>query len=640
MSTAGSGRSTGASPSVYTADVARGAPAGAPASERRRTPIFRWKGIIPVTLGLILLVGGWLAFGEPIVAETVEEAATKALGTQVDIGGLEIDETRTTLTLRGIAIADPFDSTRNLVEAGQLRLELALEPLLEKKVIIERLAIGDVRVGTTRAVPARPVSGEGFAPRALREIDRFASQLDVPILSLTPIDTIRSIVLDPTQLATVKAAQGLVQRVDSARDRLATGYEGLRLQETLDSARALITRLQTTNPRSLGLVGVNAAVVDIRRTVGLIDSARRRVETLARDARGSVDALEAGLRTLDDTRRADYAFARGLLKLPTFDAPDIGAGLFGAVTIDRFQQALYWAMLAREHAPPGLVPREASGPSRLRREGTTVRFVAKEALPRLLIRRADVDLTVSEGAARGTYGLALADVTTEPAIVGRPTLFALRREAAGSEVESLTARGTLDHVRPQPRDIFTVEASGVQLPAFTLPMLPLRAEPGRGASELRVHVDGDQLSGRWTVRSSAISWVTDSATARPLNTLESLVARVIAGLGELDLTAELTGTLQAPRLSVRSNLDRAVAAQVRAVAGEEIAKAEAKVRSQVDRLVEERAAPIRARVAELRSEGERRVTEARTRLDAERARLEAQLRGLIGGVVKLPGIGG
>jgi uncharacterized protein (TIGR03545 family) len=635
MSTAGSGRSVGA-PAAYTP----GEPGTHPGIAQRatRTRLFRWKGIIPTLVGVALFLALWAAFGEPIIADTVEEAASKALGTQVDVAGVEIDETRSTLTLRGITIADPFDSTRNLVQAGQLRIELALEPLLEKKVIIERLALRDVRTGTARATPARSMSESGFAPRALREMQRFRSQFRVPLLSLTPIDTIQSIVLDPTQLATVRAVETLVMRADSTRGALRGGYQALRIEEMLDSARALVARLQATNPRALGVAGVSAAVSDVQRTAARLDSARRRIEALARDGRTAVDLLERDLRSLDESRRQDYAFARGLLKLPTFDAPDIGAGLFGAVTIDKFQQALYWAMLAREHAPPGLRPRQRSGPSRLRRAGTTVHFVEREALPRFLIRRADVELTVGEGGARGIYGLALADVTTEPTIVGRPMAFALRRESGG-DIETLAARGTLDHVRATPRDIFTVEAGGVRLPTFTLPVLPLRADLGRGTSELRVDLDGERVAARWTVRSTRVTWVRDSLS-RQLNPLESLVARVIMGLGELDLTAELTGELAAPRLTVRSNLDRAIAARVQAVAGEEIERAEAGVRAQVDRIVEEKTAPLRERVAELRSEAERRVSEASSRLDEERARLDAQLRSVTGGLIGLPKVGG
>jgi uncharacterized protein (TIGR03545 family) len=634
---------------------APGFPAGSPtpvsalpaSPVRRRRRLIRWQGLVPLAVGLVLLVAFWLIFGEPIAETTVEEAATKALGTQVDIADFEIDELRTTVVMRGVAIAHPFDVNRNLLEAGAIRFELEPEPLLERKLIVKRLDLQNLRTGTTRATPARRVEGGGFAPAALREMERWADQFRVPLLSLTPIDTIRAIALDPSQLQTVSQAVALAQRTDSARQALTASYENLRIQQTLDSARALVARLQGANPRTLGIAGVNAAVSDIRRTAAGLDSARRRVETLAQGSRASVGLLESGVRSLDDARKADYAFARGLLKLPTFDAPEIGAALFGDVTIDKFQQTgdvtidkfqqtVYWATLARQYAPPGLLPRRTPGPTRLRRAGTTVHFVERSALPRLLVRRADVSMAVDNGIGRGTYTLALSDATTEPALVGRPTLFALRRRTEGSDLESLLVTGNLDHVRDRPRDAITATASGVRLPSFQLPMLPLRADAGRGASELRVTLDGDQLAARWDLRSTTVAWAVDSTRARTLNTVETFVSRVITGLDELQLTAELAGPVRSPSLTVRSNLDREIAARMRTVVGEEVARAEQRVRAEVDRIVEEKSAPVRARIAELRSEGEQRVADARARLEAERAKLDEQVRMLTGGLVKLP----
>jgi uncharacterized protein (TIGR03545 family) len=633
MSTAGSDRSPERGDRV----PARGIPSEPPQpAARKRVRIFRWKGIFPLLVFTALLLIGWFLFGERIADDTIEEAATKALGTQVDIARVEINERRTTVALHDVAIAHPFDPTRNLVEAGLLRLELEAEPLLEKKFIVRRLELRGLETGTKRATPARAVAGDGFAPAALREMDRWAKQFQVPLLSLTPIDTIKAIVLDPTQLRTVSEALSIAQRTDSTRRALTAEYEGLRIRETLDTAQGLVRRLQAANPRVLGVAGVNAAVADVRRVAALIDSTRARIESLASNARGGIDALENGIRALDDARRADYAFARGLLRLPSFDAPDIGSAFFGDVTIDRFQQALYWTTLARKYAPPGLVPRETPGPQRLRRSGTTVQFVERTEQPRFLLRRANIDLDVTSGPARGIYTLAVADVTTEPAIVGRPMLFALRRSATGTGVDSLFATGSLDHVRDPQRDVLSATAVGVALPAFSVPVLPLRVEPGRGTSELRFVLNGDQLSGRWSVRSTNVTWPIDSARARSLNAVESLVARIVTGLTELDLTAEISGTLTAPKLVIRSNLDRAIATRLRAVIGEEVARAEALVRQEVDRIVEEKSAPVRARVAELRAEGEHRVTDARARLNEERGKLDAQLRELTGGLVGLP----
>lgn len=634
MSTAGSVRSGGAAQYGPPAGGAGSVP-NAPARPRR-VALFRWQGIIPLVLGLALAAAVWLLFADRILRGTLEEAGTKALGTELDVAGLHIDAAQTAVELTGIAIADPFDARRNLLEVRRLLVELEPAPLLEKKLVVKRLTIGDVRTSTARATPARAVGGGGFAPSALREMQRWAKQFDVPILSLTPIDTIKSIILDPGQLASVKAAIALGQHADSTRTALERGFGNLPIQQTLDSSRALLTRLQGTNVRTLGINGARTAVNDVRRAAARVDSLKKQIEALATTARVAIDSLQGGLRAVDDARRSDYDFARRLIKLPSVDAPDVGAALFGKVTIDKVQQALYWTALARQYIPPGLLPRQTAGPPRLRAAGTTVHFVKPEAFPRFLLRRADVDVTISDGPARGKYIAAVTDATTEPALVGKPTVFAIRRVASGSGLDSLRITGVLDHARTRPRDVLTVDAGGVELPTLPIPGLPYRADPGRGSSTLRLTIDGDQLDARWGLASGKLGWIADTTATRRLNTIESLVARVLTGVPTLTMQAQVTGPLGAPKLAVSSNLDRVVGDQLRNLVGAQVAAAEAKIRARVDSLVEEKSAPVKAKVAELRTEADKRVADARAKLDAEKQKLDAQVKALSGGLVGLP----
>ena len=639
MSTAGSTRS-GGDLSAYTPPDSKQPGSEKPGTgARKATRIFRWQGIIPLVVVAALVALGWALLSDRIVRSTLSEAGTKALGSQLDIASLRIRTFSTSLELNGIALADPFDRNRNLFEVARLLVELEPRPLLQKKVVIKRLTIADVRTGTRRRTPAAPVSGGGFAPSALAEVKRFAQQFKVPLLSLTPIDTLRSLVLDPTQLKAVQAALSLGRAADSTKQAIESGYAALRIQETVDSSAALVTRLQATNVRALGVDGARRAVADVRRAIARVDSAKARTESLLGETRRGVGILEAGVAGIDDARRDDYAFASGLLKLPSLETPDIGAALFGKVTIDRFQQAVYWSTLARKYAPPGLLPKQSEGPERLRKSGTTVHFVTPESYPQFLLRRADVNVDITSGTGSGKYALAATDITSDPAIVGRPMLFALRRITSGGALDSLRVTGSLDH-RGTPRNIANVAAAGVQLPSLSVPSLPYSMEPGRGATEMRFVLDGEQLSGRWVVRSKNLSWKPDSARARQLNTVETLVARVLTGIPELELTADIGGTLKEPRMSVRSNLDRQVADRLRAVVGEEVRAAQAKVRAQVDRLVEEKSAPVKARVVELRAEGERRVAEARSKLDEEKRKLEERLKALSGSVLNLPRLPG
>jgi uncharacterized protein (TIGR03545 family) len=396
-----------------------------------------------------------------------------------------------------------------------------------------------------------------------------------------------------------------------------------------------VARLQNTNIRTLGVDGARRAVADVRQATARVEAAKARVEALVTDARRSTDSLQARLRAIDDARREDYDFARGLLQLPSFEAPDIGAALFGKVTIERFQQAVYWTALARQYAPPGLLPKESAGPKRMRRAGTTVHFVTPESYPRFLLRRADLNVV---GAAN--YSVAASDVTSDPAVVGRPMLFALRRTASGDAADSVRVTGMMDHTGARPREVMNARGTGVKLPALSVPSLPYTMDPGRGATELRFTLDGEQLSGKWVVQSTNLTWKADLARGGKLNTIETLVTRVLTGVRRLDLTADIGGTIKAPRMAVRSNLDRQVAERLRAVAGEEIAAAQAKARAQVDRIVEERSAPVKAKIDEVRAESERRVADARTKLDEQKRKLEERLKALSGGLLGFPRLSG
>lgn len=599
-------------------------------STGKRRRVFRWQGSAFLLVMLALIVTWWLIFGERTVRRGLEEAATTSLGTQVDIRALNLRLTEGVVVLSGMAVADPFDSTRNLIEAADTRLELEIEPLLAKKIVVRQLVVRGIRLGTTRTVPARPVDTAGFAPRALRELRRFREQIDVPLLSLTPIDTIRSLVLDPAQLQTVQSATALRHRADSLRTNLVSRAEALSRTDVLDSGEALIGRLRTESIRSLGVAGTLRAVRDVRRMLTTVDSLRRDVETLRRDTERGFDSVVAATGAVNDARRADYAFARELLRLPVFDAPSIGPALFGDVIISTFEKANYWVSLGRQYAPPGLLPRRRPGGRRVRRAGTTVNFVEHGALPDFLLRAAAVSISLGGdmGAARGDYTLTLGDLTTAPALLGRPARFRLARAATQFAAPLLEVSGTLDHTGAMPHDVISVRADGVRLPRFDLPGVPLALVAGDAASRLRFELRGDSIAALWSVRAGTPQWLRDSARTRPLTALERIVVNVLERIRVLDVEAELAGTLSSPRLAVRSTIDREVAAAIESAMGEQLREAERMVRARVDSLAESALAPVRAHVMDLRAGTTTRVEAIRARMQALREQLLAQLRAL------------
>jgi hypothetical protein len=121
-----------------------------------------------------------------------------------------------------------------------------------------------------------------------------------------------------------------------------------------------------------------------------------------------------------------------------------------------------------------------------------------------------------------------------------------------------------------------------------------------------------------------------------MNDIEGLVWRVVSGLKNLEVVAELGGSVGSPRLSISSNLDKVLAQRLQAVMGEEVAKAERMVRAKVDSLVADKVEPVKRQVAAVQTQATQRIQGERQRLDQVEQQLQAELKRLTGGLV--PGL--
>jgi uncharacterized protein (TIGR03545 family) len=601
-----------------------------------RLQVFRWKAIGPLLLLFVLLGLLLWIFAEPVARETTEEASSELLGTEVDLGKLDLLPRKASVELHALQIADPFVLTRNLLAADRIHLKLNPSALAEKKLVIEDFSLHGMRFGTQRESPARPPSGKGFAPQAYRAVQQWADQFKVPLLSLTPIDTIRQLVLHPDQLITIKQAQSLLSRTDSTGRALERGFQQLNVGPAIDSARALVQRLSASDPKKLGLDGTRQAIQSVQQTLQNLDSAKKRLDALQQSTRVALGGLTQELQLLKQATQQDVDFARSLMKLPTFTAPEIGSALFGKVSIDRFKQAVYWAELAQKYMPPGLLPRSRPGPQRFRASGSTIEFPKAREYPQFLLEQGSLDFSIGgEGPARGTYTATVQGITSTPALYGRPAVISVGRRAEGSAVSSIDIGAIIDHVRPETHDSVNARLRGIQLPSFDLPGIPFRMSPGVGSSELTFSLRGARLSGRWSARANKVSWTADTAGRNP-NEIERLVWRVVGGLNSLDLAAELAGTVTSPKLSISSNLDQAIAGRLKAVVGEEVARAERLARAKVDSMVGDKVEPAKRRVTAVSAQATQRVQAEQKRLDQVEAELNAELKRLTRGLA--PGI--
>ena len=596
--------------------------------------IFRWRAVGPLLFFFAIFVVLWILFADGIVRRQSESALSDLLGTQVDIERLRIREADAAVDVGGLAIADPRDSTRNLIEAEDLTLDLDPVALAEKKIVIDRVSLLGLGVLTRRETPARRVSTNGPTAQLIRQTDDWVrDKFTFPSLALGRLDTLKQLALNPEDLGTVKAVTAVVGRLDSIAGSARQTLDQIAATTLVDSATALADRLAGLNPRQ-------TSPLEIKNLVEGADQLRRRLEGAGKElasVQKTVTAVSEGLtRSLAEVnaaRERDYAFARGLLKLPDLSAPQFGTSLFGPVSLESFQRALVYAQVAQRYVPPGLQPWNRPGPKRARLSGSDVEFPKERAYPRFLLRKGEMSLGAGDQGEHA-FQASFAGITSQPAIYGGPATLSASGKLGGREVPLGIQLGVYSlHAGGPSKDSVILRLTDLELPSIKVDGVPFTLTPGRGTVGFAFSMSGERIAGTWTLAAPSASWAADTSRVRGETSLEGLLWRVLRGLTDLKVRADLGGTLASPTLAVRSNLDEAVAGSLRAMLGEELARAEAKVREAVDKLVGPQVAALQAQYDTFMAEIAKRVPIEQGQLDVAEKRLAKEVKRLTSGAL-------
>lgn len=608
--------------------------------------LIRWRALLPLAFLLTVIVVATVLFLEPTVRRGVETAGTSAVGAKVDLASAHVGLGDGNVTLRGLAVTNPGKPMTNLFEAEEIVLDVALLPALEGKVVVDTVAARGLRFGTARrtsgALPRAP-GAPADEPSAVRKlVEDWVAQVRIPPISLSTLtQTVNVGAISAESLATLRAARAARDFVDTARTRFTTGLRSLDPRPTVDSAAALADRLQGASLRTLGIGGARQAVSDVRRTIRDLDALNAKLTVFERNTRGDIDSLGDRLEAIPAARTADYAYAKSLLRLPTFEIPAIGPQLFSGLIAEKVGEVMYWVNMAERYVPPGLERQMRKGPSRARASGTDVLFPRERVYPDFLARLAEVSLAIGgEGAQAGEYQARLVGLTTQPAVYGAPTRFLVTRSAGKVGPRDARVSGSIDHRRVPVRDSLTARFTGIPLPTMPLAGLGASVALGDGSSELQLAREGDRLGGRWLWRSTTVRWVRDTvggprATTPAMRIVEDALWRAVSRIDSVEIEARFTGSVTRPQLAVRTNIADAVAGALKAQLGEEVRRAEQQVRARVDELVSAKVAEARAEAERIKTLAEQRIAEERAKLEAQKAALEARLREL----VRIPGIG-
>jgi len=590
--------------------------------------LLRWKAIVPLCLLLALLAAVWLLLLDGLVRRTVEFAGTQITGARVDIESADVRPLAGRIVLRGIQAADPSEPMTNLFEADEIVADLRVAPLLQKKVVVDTMAVRGVRFGTSRTT-------SGVLPRRGRttgavtsRLSEWAASLAIPEFTLRGLGRAINVTdIESDSLATFRLAGSITTVADSMRWKWGEDIRALDVRAEIDSARTLLQRLKNINLLSLGIRQIREirdGLTSARNVIRGVEQKRDGLKSLQAGIENGVRDLRKLVEGLEKARDTDYSYARGLLQIPSLEAPDIGPALFGEMAREQLQPALLTLDRLEQYTPPGLRPRPQSGPKRVRMAGTTVHFPRRRSFPTLLLEYGEFSLTLGDGQATEEYTLQVRGFTSDPEVYGRPTRFSFDRSSGSSGGRRIQATALLDHTTATLRDSLAVILSGAGMGEVTLGSLGGRLDMGRGTAGLRLVRTGEEIEVEMTWRCPDVGWESTGVKEG----IEAFVWRTISALRSVEVDVRMAGNAAGWDLSVRSNVAGELARGLERQLGDEIRRAEAQVRSEVDSRIGSLVAKARSEVEAVTSEVEERLTSLQQQLDEVRTELEARIKNL------------
>ncbi len=571
--------------------------------------LFRWAGLIP----FVIVVGGlWLGgylFADSIARSLLQSNLTRVQGAQVDVGAVEVAWQPFGLLAEDLHFTDPNRPSHNALDIGRVALQMDLLALLTGKVLIESLAVDELRFQTERASPGRVVTR---APRPEREgpsaVDRAVDTVDLPspaeaLSRHGPLET------EARAEAARAARDNAISTVDTRRGELPD-------DQTLQSHRDRLQQLQNRELRSLNAIQeTRAEVADLSAQVAQDRQAINRfissVESGQQDIRSALNDLVAGPGADLDAIRATYNLSPdGQIALAGLLLGDQWAGWIEDgqrwyATATPWIQRLQDRRREREVASTGV-------------EGYFVLFPEENPLPRFWLQEA----RISAQAAGGDWGGRIVDLSSDHALIGRPATLearSTRLDAAESADLNVVWDRRVDNQVDTRFSIDRWRVSGWQLEDDELPI-------GLRSASTDLVLDATWREG-WN---GNMSWqFTDTRFAMPDEWRSgNLLRQALESVNRFDVQAELSGASVVPRTRWSSDLDNQVAGALRDAVGAQVAEWESQLRAELNQRREELEEPVRAELARLeeqRQDWERKRDDLETEVVATLESFEQQL---------------
>lgn len=546
----------------------------------------RWWGA-GVYLGVVGVFAALIYFLlDPIIRIALEQSLSAVTLREVRIASVQSNLREGKLTVNTIEVAKP-GATKNEVRIGQAVVDFDVQAALQQRGHIEEAALHAIAFGTraTHREAAGSELGDQISEKATtasKAVEESAKETGGDFAaSLPEINTI----LGSEQLASVKryeeAKTEIAQMEERYRERLKQEHYQKEIDEIQAEVDTVNKAVQQKDYAVLATLPDRVAKVQKK-----IDALKKEGESLRDDLERDRKSLEKIYADAQRFPQQDFEYLRNKYSL---DA-DGGANLVGLVMGKEYQGYLETALRYYKMAEPylksdgGETEKEAEEVPEARVRGRWVHFPSETPSSDWLVRRATFDGDYTDIGFNGT----LRDYASSPRLYGKPMV--TEATLSSDHFKQGAVRWVSERQKAQGPNRFALNVDEVKLN-------PIDFGSGVRAQNLLADLDFDdtvrhdgRMDGTLLMRFLNADFVMDDVKSD----WQKMLSQTLEDVKTFKVEADINGSVDAPGVSARSDLDRTVSQAVKKRLAELQARYEAELKTALNAKIKEQVDALKA----------------------------------------------
>lgn len=505
--------------------------------------MMRWTNLLTRLFILALIVVALWISKDSLIRWALIRAGESAIGAKIDIGQARCSLWDGKIYLRELAIADPRDPMRNLVQADISYIVLNPKRLLHRELVIEKGSSTQVRFGAPRTLSGSLENSASSGPRITPDSE-VASRPNKHELSRRWLEQFAFLPKGLAQgysedkLTTYQISHALVEKWEPLMQ--AQQQELVRLQNVIQNLKE-ITSIEISNPLR-DHKRVEKAKQQMQQAQDQIRRLQEKLVELNVVANNDLVKLEAA-------KDIDLKNIESLVGANRFDSDLVSGQLLQQHQVAYTREIIDWFRWFRDSIPDPSQDFEPTLPA-----GINFKLTPKQPHPSFLVKHMDLD---GEGKVAGQHfnfsGFAK-NISNQPHFHDQPSSFHLRAQGA----THLVVDCTLDRRHETWIDSLDIHCPNLSLPAQTIgdkDSLLVKMTPCRMETDIRIRMEGENLSGNMVFRHTDLMMqIENMKTLSGGIQMSDEINLDLAGLDQFEIRAELRGTIDEPEILIHSDL--------------------------------------------------------------------------------------